>query len=309
VTDLLLDLLPPDPILDRRRQIQETAARKIGRRQLNGRIMVGVLWLALAASLVPLFSVLLTLIHRGYSLLTWSFLTHNPVQPSLIDTTNIGGIANAIVGSLVVDGISALVAVPLAILIGLYLAETESRVANFMRAITEIMTGLPSILLGVFAYVYVVLTMKAYSGLAAIVAITFLMIPVITKAAETAIRGVPSTLREAGLALGARNSKVSRGVILPVATPGLITGVLLSLARAVGETAPILLVIGVSGKTTWDPFQQMSALPLDVYQDSASGFASQQQEAWGTALVLVIAVLVLSLGSRLAAARMRREKR
>jgi phosphate transport system permease protein len=308
MTDVLMDL-PPDPILERRRVIQETASKKIGRRQLNSRILSGVFGLTLVLSLIPLVSVLATLIKRGVSVISWGFLTHDPIQPTLINQNAVGGIGNAMVGSLVVDGIAALVAVPLAILIGLYLAETESRTANFMRAITEIMTGLPSILLGVFAYIYIVLTMKAYSGFAAIVAITFLMVPVITKAAETAIRGVPHTLREAGLALGARNSKVSRGVILPVAAPGLITGVLLSLARAVGETAPILLVIGISGRTDWNPFHQMSALPLDIYQDSASGYASQQQEAWGIALVLVVAVLVLSLGSRFVAARMRREQR
>ncbi len=305
----LLSQLPPDPILERRRAIQSRAAQTIGRRTLVSKAFLSVLVGAFLLSLLPLGSVIFALLVKGIAAISWPFLHTLPHQPSLIDQNAIGGIGNAIEGTVIIDGLAALVAVPVAVLVGLYLAESSSRVANFLRVITEIMTGLPSILLGVFAYAYVVLPMKRFSGLAGIVALAVLMVPVIAKASELAFRGVPQSLKEAGLALGARNSRVARGVIIPAALPGVITGVLLSLARAMGETAPILLVIGASGTWTWNPMHQMSSLPLLTYNYSGSQYPSQRAAAWGVALALVVMVMVLSLGSRLVAARMRREKR
>jgi len=301
--------LPPDPIIERRQIIQARAAKTLMRRTIVSRTFLGLLLLAFVIALVPLISVIYALISKGISSISWTFLTTLPTQPSLIAQNAIGGIGNAILGTIIIGGLAALVAVPLAVLIGLYLAESISRTADFLRAIIEIMTGLPSILLGVFAYEYVVLRMKSFSGLAGIVALAVLMVPVIAKAAEIAFRGVPSTLREAGLALGARTSKVSRGVILPAAMPGVITGVLLSLARALGETAPILLVIGATSTWSWNPLGQMSALPLLTYNYSGSQYQSQRDAAWGVALTLVFMVMVLSLTSRFVSARMRRERR
>jgi phosphate transport system permease protein len=299
MTDQLLEL-PPDPLIERRRIVQQKAADSLGRRVFISRVYIAVLVLAFAAVLVPLGSVLITLIHRGVNSISLAFLTSLPTQPSLVAQNAIGGIGNAIEGTLIIDGLAALVAIPIALLLGLYLSESYSRPANFIRGITEIMTGLPSILMGVFAYIYIVVPMKAYSGLAGIVALGVLMVPVIAKASELAFRGVPSTLREAGLALGARSSKVTRGVI---------TGVLLSLARAMGETAPLLLVIGASGQWTWNPQHAMSALPLLTYLYSGSQYPSQQAAAWGVALTLVFMVMVLAVGSRVVSARMRRERR
>ena len=306
---MTLTELPPDPIIERRQIIQARAAKTLMRRTIVSRTFLGLLLLAFVIALVPLISVIYALISKGISSISWTFLTTLPTQPSLIAQNAIGGIGNAILGTIIIGGLAALVAVPLAVLIGLYLAESISRTADFLRAIIEIMTGLPSILLGVFAYEYVVLRMKSFSGLAGIVALAVLMVPVIAKAAEIAFRGVPSTLREAGLALGARTSKVSRGVILPAAMPGVITGVLLSLARALGETAPILLVIGATSTWSWNPLGQMSALPLLTYNYSGSQYQSQRDAAWGVALTLVFMVMVLSLTSRFVSARMRRERR
>jgi phosphate transport system permease protein len=272
-------------------------------------VLLTVLVGAFIVALVPLGSVIFALIDKGISSISWTFLTTLPTQPSLVAQNAIGGIGNAIEGTVIIDGLAGLVAVPIALLVGLYLSESESRPANVLRAIVEIMTGLPSILLGVFAYEYVVVPMKAFSGLAGIVALAVLMVPVIAKASELAFRGVPATLKEAGLALGARSSRVTRGVLIPAALPGVITGVLLSLARAMGETAPILLVIGASGNFSWNLTQQMSSLPLLTYNYSGSQYASQRAAAWGVALTLVTMVMILSLGSRFVSARMRRERR
>ena len=303
--------LPPDPILERRHEIQQRAAQTIGRRTLFSRLFTSALVAAFLVALVPLGSVVYALLEKGLASISWPFLHTLPQKPSLIAQNDIGGIGNAIVGTLVIDVLAVVIAIPVAVLVGLYLSETSSRVGNFLRAIVEVMTGLPSILLGVFAYEYVVIPMKTFSGVAGIVALSVLMVPVIAKASELAFRGVPQTLREAGLALGARSSRVSRGVILPVAMPGVLTGVLLAAARAVGETAPILLVVGPTVSNTWDwnPFHPMSALPLLTYGYSGSQYASQRAAAWGVALTLVTFVMVLSVASRIVSARMRRERR
>jgi len=303
-----LNFLPPDPILERRDIIQRRAAKTLRRRNMTSKAFLSFLVGAFLLALVPLGSVIFALIDKGVSSISWHFLTSLPQQPSLIAQNDIGGIGNAIEGTVVLDALAGLVAIPIALLLGLYLAEGTSRAANFLRAIIEIMTGLPSILLGVFAYEYVVVPMKSFSGLAGIVALAVLMVPFIAKPCELAFRGVPSTLKEAALALGARSSRVTRGVIFPAAMPGVITSVLLALARAVGETAPILLVIGASGTWGWNPLHQMSSLPLLTYNYAGSQYPSQRAAAWGVALTLVVMVMILSVGSRLVAARMRRER-
>lgn len=309
MSDLLTEL-PPDPIIERRRVIQERAAQTLGRRQLVSRITVTLLVGAFVVALIPLGSVVFAIIQKGVSSISWSFLHKLPQQPNLVNQNDIGGIANSIVGTLVIDAIAGLVAVPVALIVGLYLAESSSRAANFLRAIVEIMTGLPSILLGVFAYEFLVVPMGGASGLAGATALAVLMVPIIAKAAELAFRGVPNSLREAGLALGARSSRVTRGIIFPSALPGILTGVLLALARAMGETAPLLLVIGGTSLTwSWNPFHSMSALPLTTYFFSNSQYPSQRAAAWGVAMALVFLVMVLSLSSRLISARMRRERR
>ena len=287
VTDLLQ--LPPDPIYDRRRTVQTMAAASIRRRKLRNRIFTGSIIACLVVALVPLFFVLLTIIEKGISAITWGFITK-------------------IVGTLVIVGLAAVLAIPVGIIVSIYLAESDNKIANSFRAVIEILTGLPSILLGVFAYSYIVLTTHTYSGWAGSFALAILMIPVITKASENAIRSVPATLTEAGLSLGARSSTVIRKVVVPAAAPGIITGVLLGLARAIGETAPVLLVIGASLNFEFNPLHPMPALPTTIYNYAGSAYASQRTAAWGVAFILVVLVLALSLGSRLISARMRKER-
>jgi phosphate transport system permease protein len=215
------------------------------------------------------------------------------------------------VATLIIDALAALVAVPIGILVGMYLAESTSPPARILRSIVEIMTGMPSILLGVFAYEYLVVRMKSYSGLAAIVALGILMVPVIAKAAEMAFRAVPQSLREAALALGARESRIMRRVVMPTALPGVTTGVLLALARAVGETAPVLLVVGPTISNLWNlnPLHPMTPMPLLIFGYANSQYPSQRAAAWGVALTLVAMVVILTTTSRLITARMRRERR
>jgi phosphate transport system permease protein len=272
--------------------------------------MTGLLWACLLVTLVPLGSVIVALVGKGARFLSWSFFTTLPQLPSLLSLNRIGGIGNAVVATLIIDALAGLVAVPTGVIVGLYLAEATSPPARFLRSIVEMMTGMPSILLGVFAYEYFVVQMKSYSGVAAVVALGMLMVPFIARAAEIAFRAVPQSLREAALALGARESRIARRVVVPTALPGVTTGVLLALARAVGETAPVLLVVGPTISNLWNvnPLRPMTPLPLLIFGYANSEYPSQRAAAWGVALTLVALVVALTTMSRLITARMRRER-
>ncbi|MDE3064605.1 MAG: phosphate ABC transporter permease PstA [Acidobacteriota bacterium] len=303
--------LPPDPILERRQLIQLRASQTMARRTMTSRAVIAALVAGVVISLIPLGSVLISLVAKGARLISWHFLSSLPTLPSLLHLNAVGGIWNAIAATLVIDLLAGVLAVPVGVIVGLYLADTHTRPAHALRAIVETMTGMPSILLGVFAYEYLVTTMKSYSGVAAVAALSMLMVPVIAKAAELAFRSVPTTLREAALALGARESRVARQVVLPTALPGVVTGVLLAFARAVGETAPVLLVVGPTISTLFNanPLHPMTPMPLLIYGYSNSQYPSQRAAAWGVALTLVFLVVLLTTTSRVISSRMRRERR
>ena len=170
------------------------------------------------------------------------------------------------------------------------------------------MTGIPSITVGIFGYIAIVQNYH-YSGLAGSFAVGFIMLPVIIRAGETAFRGVPRSLNEAAMALGARRAVISRRVVIPTALPGVLTGVLLAVARGLGETAPLLLTIFGNQYLQWNPTKVMAALPTTIYSYSSQPYADLVQVAWGAALLLMVIVLVLSIGSRLLAAFLGRERR
>jgi phosphate transport system permease protein len=303
--------LPADPILERRALVQSTARRSFARRTLVSKVMLGVCGVTLAFCVAILVWIIYLLISNGVQWISVNYLTQDPSTPTVLQPNNVGGIKNAIVGSIVIDGLAIVMAVPIGIVAGLLLAEADNAFVNAIRTTTEVMTGLPSILLGVFVYEILVIKYKlGFSGIAGSVALAILMIPIIMKASEVAVRSVPSSLKEAGLSLGLSKGRVSRRIVVPTATPGLLTAALLATSRAVGETAPLLWLIGATYTTSWDPFKEQSALPISIYQAFLNGISPQlQQSAWGTALVLVTVVLFLNLGSRLAAAYSQRERR
>ena len=318
MTATLIEGVPPDPMLERREMVQQVALRTLRRRMVTSKVVVGLCGLAFVIALVPLFAILYSLVQKGFHWWSIDFFTKTPQFPSLIDPNDVGGISNALIGSLVIDGIATLFAIPIGVVTGLFLAESTSPFANALRTTAEIMTGLPSILLGIFAYEFLVVGFHewgiklpgiGFAGIAGSFAIGILMIPVIIKASETSLRSVPQPIREAGLALGARNGIVARKIVIPTAMPGLITAVLLALSRAVGETAPILWVIGASTINEWDPSKEMASTPLQIFQSATSPYTSLREETWGIALTLVVVVLIINLGSRLFAAWLQRERR
>ena len=200
------------------------------------------------------------------------------------------------------------IAVPFGLLCGLLLADSDGKVGAAVRFIADVMTGVPSITIGIFGYIAIVKNF-GYSGLAGAFSIGIIMLPVIIRAGETAFRGVPSHLNEAAMALGARKATIARKVVVPAAMPGVITGVLLAVARGLGETAPLLLTIFGNQYMQWNPTKPMNALPLTIYNDSSQPYPDLVQIAWGAALLLLVVVLVLSVGSRVVAWRLQREKR
>jgi phosphate transport system permease protein len=296
-----------DPILERRRRIQAVASASLKRRKVSSRIAIGICWLFLAVAIVPLVWVVAYVIVKGIPAWNADFFTQVTVPEGIPG----GGVWNAIVGTAIIGAIATAVTVPVGLLCGLFLAESDGRIASAIRFSADVMTGVPSITIGIFGYIAIVKTVSNghYSGLAGAFAIGVIMLPVVMRAGETAIRGVPAHLSEAGLALGARRATIARRVVVPAALPGIITGVLLAVARGLGETAPLLLTIFGNQYLQWNPTQPMDALPLVIYNNSSQPYADLLQVAWGAALLLMAVVLVLSVGSRVLAARMQRERR
>jgi phosphate transport system permease protein len=293
-----------DPILQRRREIQGVATASLKRRKVYSKIAVGVCWAFLGIAIVPLVAVVAYVVIKGLPAWNPDFFTHVTTPEGIPG----GGVWNAIVGTAEIGSIATAVAVPLGLSCGLFLAESEGRVAGAVRFTADVMTGVPSITIGIFGYIAIVKNF-GYSGLAGAFAIGIVMLPVIVRAGETAFRGVPPTLSEAALALGARKSVIARRVVVPAAMPGVITGVLLAVARGLGETAPLLLTIFGNQYMQWNPTKPMNALPVVIFENSSQPYADLIQVAWGAALLLMVVVLVLSIGSRVTAAVLRREKR
>jgi phosphate transport system permease protein len=288
-----------------RDEIRAISDRNRGRRQLRSRIMVTLCAIALAATAVPLLLLLYQLFKRGLPVvLHTAFYTQLPQTPTLIAPNATGGVSNAIIGTLVLSAYASIMAIPIGVLVGIYLAESDSKLAASLRVTAQTMAGAPSILMGLFAFSFIVHDLNiGFSAIAGSFALAVLMLPVIVISSEIAVRGVPHTLREAGLALGAKPHKVSMKIVLPAAVTGIVTGIILAISRAIGETAPVLLVIGGGYINSWKPLDPVSALPLSIYENAKSEWPSLRTEVWGIALVLVVFVFVLSLSARIWASR------
>jgi phosphate transport system permease protein len=301
----LIDLEEPrDTGHDMRAEIRRTSQRVRARRVATSRIMVVLCSVALLIAAVPLVLLMYQLFKQGLGQINWKFFTTLPTTPTLIDPTGTGGISNDIIGTIALTVYASIVAIPLGVLVGVYLAETESKLATTLRVVAQTMAGAPSILMGLFAFSLIVHDLNVgFSSIAGSFALAVLMLPVIVISTEIAVRNVPLTLREAGLALGAKSHKVSLRIVLPSALTGIVTGVILAISRAVGETAPVLLVIGGGYTNSWKPFDPVSSMPLAIFENAKSEWPSQRAQVWGIALVLVVFVFILSLSARIWASR------
>jgi phosphate transport system permease protein len=258
-------------------------------------------------ALVPLFSVLWMLFSRGVQRLSLAVFTETPPAPLELG----GGFGNAIVGTLVMVGLAMLITVPSGILSAVFLsqAEPENRLAQAVRFAAKILTGFPSILAGVFAYGAVVLVTGRFSAVAGAMALSILMLPTIMLTAEDALRMVPAKMREAAVGMGATSTQTAWMVLLPTAVPGIATGVMLAVARAAGETAPLLFTAlfsryWVVSNGSVDVMQPTASLAVLIYNFAGQPYDNQLELAWSAALVLVLLVLVVNLlGQRISARR------
>jgi len=287
-----------------RAQIRRTANHTRARRVVISKIMITLSMLALLVAAVPLVFLMYQVIKNGWPVLSKDFFTTLPQTPSLITPTVTGGVSNAIIGTIALNIYAALMAVPVGVFAGIYVAENNTKFASALRIIAQTMSGAPSIMMGLFGFTLLVRDFNlGFSAIAGSFALAVLMLPVIIIATEISVRNVPQTLREAGLALGAKEHQVSLKVVLPAALSGIVTGAILAISRAVGETAPVLLTIGGGFINAWQPLHPVSALPLTVYMNAKSEWPAQRAQVWGIALVLVAFIFVLSLGARMWASR------
>jgi phosphate transport system permease protein len=268
------------------------------RRRAVNRAMIGLTYLAALVAVVPLGLILWELVRRGASSVSWSFLTHMPAPSGELG----GGMANAIVGTTVIVAIASAIGLPVGIGAGLYLAERRgARLSAIVRFLADVLNGLPSIVLGIFAWQLLVRPFHHFSALAGGIALAAMMIPFVSRTTEEMIRVVPLSLREAALALGYSRWRTSLTVVLRTALPGIVTGVLVAIARIAGETAPLLFT--AFGNQFWSlsPFRPIAALPMQLYVYAISPFDDWRAQAWAGALVLVGLVLVLSVAARVIA--------
>jgi len=246
---------------------------------------------------VPLFSVLIMLLYEGGRHLSYELFTQLPPAAGMPG----GGIGNALLGTFIVVAIASAISVPFGVLAAIYLAEIrpEGKVSTAVRFSAKVLTGLPSILAGVFAYSLVVLTTGSFSAPAGGVALALLMLPTVLLTAEEAIRMVPGRMREAAVGMGATKAQAVLRVVLPTALPGILTGVMLAVARACGETAPLLFTALFSDYwPTANPMEPTPSLAVLIYDFSSSPFPAQVRIAWSASLVLLLIVLLLNLGSQ-----------
>jgi phosphate transport system permease protein len=259
--------------------------------------MVALTCAAAALAIVPLIAILAYLLKQGAGALTLDFFTNSPRpvgEPG-------GGMANAIVGTLILIGIASAVGLPVGIGAGLYLAERGgTRLANLVRFLADVLNGLPSIVMGIFAWQFLVRPIGHFSALAGGAAIGAMMIPLVTRTTEEMVRTVPQSLREAALALGYPRWRTSLQIVLRTALGGIVTGVLVAVARVAGETAPLLFT--AIGNQFWSTelTQPIAALPLQVFVYANSPYDEWRAQAWAGALVLIALVLVISVLARLA---------
>jgi phosphate transport system permease protein len=289
-------------VVDRERKAQvppslRVKQRNARRRGRNERIFAGVLIAAMVLASVPLFLILFQVVRQGAAVIGWEFLTQREMPPARVG----GGYAAGFVGTGIMVGWAALMAVPTGILAAVYLTEVGTGwLVPVIRFFTDVMTGLPSIFIGLAVYSLIILgTNRTFGAFPGAVALAIIMVPIVVRSSEEMIRTVPDDLRQGALAMGARRWQTTFKVVLPAAAPGLTTGAMLAVARAAGETAPLILTAFGSVNIVTALFDQsINAITLQIYNGARQPFAPGIQRAWGGALCLVVLVLALTVSAR-----------
>jgi phosphate transport system permease protein len=281
-----------------------TVGRRSRRRKLVGRVMEGLSTAAALLAVVLLAIVVLSVLRRGAPALSVDFFTKNPAP---FGQTG-GGIRNAIVGTLIMTLMATVISVPVGVLIAIYNSEfAPPRVAGLMQLLLNVLAGVPTIVIGVFIFGLLVVG-HGQSAFAASCALAVIMVPVVARSTEEVLLLVPSALREGGMALGATRARTVVTVILPTAVGGIVTATIVAVARAAGETAPLLFTSSIVANTVvTNPRQPMASIPLSIFENSDQPDTFLQQQAWAAALVLMLVVLIGGIVGRLLSLRTRRQ--
>jgi phosphate transport system permease protein len=278
-------------------------------RRAKNRIATVLMVLSFVLVIIPLGFVLFTVIAKGASIISWQFLTSS-IPPSVLPA-NIGGLGPAVLGTLLITGLATVIAVPIGIMGAIYLNEYGGRgfLGRFIGFMSDVMTGVPSIIMGLFIYSIWVLHF-GYSGLAGALALGCLMLPVVIRSSYEMLRLVPDSLREGAYALGATKARVTVTVVLPAALGGIVSGALLAVARAAGETAPLLFVVLTVTSPNLNVFSgPNTALPLQIFSNASQPYVGAQARGWGAALTLIAIAFILMIAARLVTARFSRYAR
>src|SRR5690349_1460605 len=281
-----------------------------GWRRAKNQIATTLMWVAFVFALIPLGFVLYTVIARGASAISWQFLTGSPIPPNVLPA-GVGGMGPAVVGTILITGLAAVIAVPLGVLGAIYVNEYGGRgpLARIVRFMADVMTGVPSIVMGLFIFSIWVLHF-GYSGLAGAFALGCLMLPVVIRSTEEMLKLVPDSLREASYALGATKARVTLTVVLPAAIGGIVSGALLAVARAAGETAPLLFTILTVTSYNSNVFSGANtALSAQIFANATQPYLGAQSRAWGAALTLIAMAFILLVAARIVTARFTRYSR
>jgi phosphate transport system permease protein len=277
-------------------------ARVRGRRRVADLLATGFLGLSFLVALVPLGFVVWFVVSKGAGVVDAEFLSADiPRQFRSVGP----GMGPAVVGTIVITGAASLMAIPLGILGAVYLNEFGGRslLARLIRFLSDVMTGVPSIVMGLFIYVVWVRRFETQSGFAGALALACLMLPIVIRTTDEMLKLVPNELRQGSVALGARTFRTTVSVVLPTALPGIVSGAMLAVARAAGETAPLLFTIGVLYSPNWSLSGPNTTLSAQIFRNASQPFLGAQDRAWGAALTLVLLVFVLTLVARFVASR------
>jgi phosphate transport system permease protein len=280
-----------------------------GWRRTKNRIATAAMVTSFVLVIIPLGFVLYTTIAKGIGIISWQFLTA-PIPPSVLPA-DVGGIGPAVLGTFLITGLATIIAVPLGVLGAIYLNEYGGKgvLARLIGFMADVMTGVPSIVMGLFLFSIWVLYF-GFSGFAGALALACLMLPVVIRSTDEMLKLVPNPLREGSYALGATKARVTMTVVLPAAVGGIVSGALLAVARAAGETAPLLFTILTVTTANPNVFSgPNTAIPSQIFANATSSFTGAQARAWGAALTLIVIAFVLMIAARIVTARFTRYSR
>jgi phosphate transport system permease protein len=279
----------------------------VGRaRRRTDRIARGAILAGTVIALIPLVLIVYYLLRMGLGSWSSSLFTTDPTGNTFFKSSSIGGIKSAMLGTAQIVALASAIAIPIGIGVAVWLVEygRDNWFASAVRFFVDVLTGVPSILFGLFIYIALIVgTGTSYAGYKGSFALALLMLPVVIRSVEVILLLIPAELRESALALGAPRWRVIVSIVLPTALPGIVTGVLLAIARAAGETAPLLFTAGATMKANFNLGQPMNSLPVQIYNDVTSPTTAVVNRAWGAALTLVAMILLLNLTARLIARR------